>query len=97
MVVGKISSVYTSAMAKVLISMPENLLTDIDREAARRGLTRSAFLRKAAHREIGWRDPKEVEAALARGRAALAGLGPADAAEEIARTRRERTEHDRSL
>jgi metal-responsive CopG/Arc/MetJ family transcriptional regulator len=84
-------------MTKVLISLPESLLSDIDREADRRGLSRSAFMRKAAEREIRWRDPARVAAAMARGQAALAGLGPADAAEEIARTRRERDERDRSL
>ena len=84
-------------MAKVLISMPEDLLADIDREADRRGLSRSALVREAAQREIRWRSPEEIEAALARGQAALAGAGPANAAEEIARTRRERDARDRSL
>ena len=84
-------------MTKVLISLPGDLLTDIDREADRRGLSRSAFMRRAAEREIRWRDPEEIMAALARGQAAMAGLGPADAAEEIARTRRERDARDRSL
>jgi metal-responsive CopG/Arc/MetJ family transcriptional regulator len=84
-------------MTKVLISLPEDLLAAIDREADARGLSRSAFLRAAAEHELRWRNPARVMAALARGQAAAAGLGPADAAEEIARTRRERTEHDRRL
>ena len=82
-------------MAKVLISLPEDLLADIDREAKARGMSRSAFLRKAALHEIGWRDPEELEAALAAGQALLAGLGPANAAEEVARDRRERDARDR--
>lgn len=84
-------------MEKVLISLPKELLDDIDREAHRRGLSRSAFLRDAATRELRWRDPQEIEAALAAGRAAMAGLGSFDAAEEIARTRRERTQRDQRL
>ena len=84
-------------MTKVLISLPEGLLADIDREAEARGISRSAFFRKAAQQELRWRDPAKIQAALARGQAAMAGFGPADAAEEIARTRRERTERDRRL
>ena len=84
-------------MEKVLITLPADLLADIDREADARGLSRSAFLRDAAQHQLRWRNPARVEAALARGQAALAGVGPADAAEEIARTRRERTERDRRL
>jgi len=84
-------------MTKVLVSLPEDLLADIDLEADRRGLSRSAFLSTAAKHELRWRDPAKVAAALARGQAAMAGLGPSDAAEEIARTRRERTERDRRL
>ena len=97
MVVRGISPVYTPAVEKVLISLPADLLADIDQEADRRGLSRSAFMRTAAQRELRWRDRARIKAALARGQAAMAGAGPADAAEEIARTRRERTEHDRRL
>jgi len=82
-------------MAKVLISMPENLLADIDREADRRGLSRSAFLRNAAQREIGWRDPKDIEAAMTAGQAAMADLGPFDSTELIAADKRARDERDR--
>ncbi len=84
-------------MEKVLISLPRELLDDIDHEAERRGLSRSAFMREAATKALKWRDPEEIEAALAAGRAAMAGLGPFDAAEEIARTRRERTQRDQRL
>lgn len=95
MVVSQISSVYTLAMAKVLISLPGDLLADIDREAEVRGLTRSAFLRRAAVHELGWRDPDELEAALEAGRAAIADLGPFDSAELIAEERRAHDERDR--
>ena len=82
-------------MAKVLISLPSDLLADIDREVERRGTSRSAFLRTAAVHELGWRDPDEIEAALAAGRAAMADLGPFDSAELIAEERRAHDERDR--
>jgi predicted transcriptional regulator len=67
-------------VAKVLISMPDDLLERVDREAKRRGATRSGFLQQAAQRELGWPDPAAVDAALAQGRAALAGAGPFESA-----------------
>ena len=97
MVAHEISPVYPSSKTKVLISLPADLLADIDREADRRGLSRSAFMREAAQREVQWRSKEEIMAALAQGQAALAGLGPADAAEEVARTRRGCDARDRSL
>jgi Arc/MetJ-type ribon-helix-helix transcriptional regulator len=95
MAIHEISSVYTPSMAKVLFSLPSDLLADIDREAANRGMSRSAFLRKAVTHELGWRDPEEIEAALAAGRAALAGLGPFDSTELVAAEKRARDERDR--
>jgi metal-responsive CopG/Arc/MetJ family transcriptional regulator len=74
-------------MEKVLISLPQDLLADIDREAQRRAMSRSAFLRRAAVHELGWRDPEEIEAAMAVGQAAMADFGPFDAAAEIRRMR----------
>jgi predicted transcriptional regulator len=95
MLVREISSVYTRSVAKVLISMPSDLLADIDREAEARGMSRSAFLRRAVTHELGWRDPEEIEAALAMGRAALADLGPFDSAELLAEEKQARDERDR--
>ena len=45
---------YTLGMAKVLISIPDDLLERIDREAGARGSNRSRFLQDAARRELGW-------------------------------------------
>lgn len=70
-------------MAKVLISLPDDLLERIDREAQARGSTRSRFLQEAARRELGWPRAEAVKAALERGREALADLGPFDSAELI--------------
>jgi hypothetical protein len=89
---------YTDAMtkaAKVMVSIPDELLTRIDREADERGTTRSGFLQEAARRELGWPDPERVDAALNRGRAALAGAGSFEAAELIRSERETRDARDR--
>lgn len=82
-------------MEKVLISLPRELLSDIDREAQRRHMSRSAFLRSAAVHELGLRAPEEIEAALAAGRQAMAELGPLSATDLLATEKRARDERDR--
>lgn len=49
-----------------MVSLPEDLLAAVDREAKRRATTRSALLALAARRELSRRDPDEVAAAIAR-------------------------------
>jgi predicted transcriptional regulator len=82
-------------MSKVMISMPDDLLERIDREAGERRTTRSAFLQEAARRELGWPDPAAIDAALERGRAALAGVGSFESAELIRAERDGRDARDR--
>ena len=82
-------------MAKVLVSLPDELLVRIDREAERRGSTRSGFLQHAARRELGWPDPAALDAALARGRAALAGTGAFESSDLIRSERASRDARDR--
>jgi hypothetical protein len=65
-------------MAKVMISLPDELLHRIDDEARRRGSSRSAFLRDAARHELGWPDPAALDAAVARAREAVQGAGAFD-------------------
>ncbi len=67
-------------MAKVMVSLPDDLLVRIDEEAERRHSSRSALLQEAARRELGWPDPAAVDAAVARGRAAMAGAGSFESA-----------------
>ena len=50
-------------MPKVMVSLPADLLEDLDQEASRRGSSRSALLAVAARRELQQSDPAEVEAA----------------------------------
>jgi metal-responsive CopG/Arc/MetJ family transcriptional regulator len=56
-------------MAKVMVSLPDDLLADLDAEAARRGLTRSGLLRDLAERSLRRRG----EDRAARASAILAG------------------------
>jgi Arc/MetJ-type ribon-helix-helix transcriptional regulator len=83
------------AMAKVLISMPEDLLERVDREAHRRGTSRSELLRSAVVREIGWPDPAALDRALQRGRKALESSGPFESEHVVRSGRDERDERDR--
>jgi hypothetical protein len=79
-------------MAKVMVSLPDDVLARIDDEAERRGTTRSALLREAALRELGRPDPMTLEAAVERSRSRFADAGRFDAAALI---RAERDARDR--
>jgi metal-responsive CopG/Arc/MetJ family transcriptional regulator len=81
-------------MSKVMISMPDDLLERIDREADARRTSRSAFLQEAARRELGWPDPAAIDAALERGRAVLAGSDRYESADLIRVGRDARDERD---
>jgi predicted transcriptional regulator len=70
-------------MPKVMISISDDLLRRVDREVHARGTTRSAFLQEAARHELGWPDPATVDAAITRGRAALAHAGGFESADAI--------------
>jgi hypothetical protein len=75
------NTVYPLDVAKVLISIPDDLLNRIDEFAKRSSETRSGFLQRLAEREIAAdnaRRKKEFEALLGP---PLSGLG--DAAQMI--------------
>lgn len=46
------NTVYTHPVAKVMISMPDNLLDRLDAQARANRETRSGFLRRLAEREL---------------------------------------------
>ncbi len=75
--------------------MDEELLARVDREVASRQTTRSAFLQEAARRELGWPDAAVIDAALERGRAALASAGAFESVDLVRAERDGRDEHDR--
>ena len=76
-------------MPKVMVSLPAELLRDLDGEAARRGASRSALLATAARRELEQQDSAELDAALERARAALRARGSFEAA-DLVRAERDR-------
>ena len=82
-------------MAKVLISIPDDLLARVDREAARRSTSRSVLLQDAVRRELGWPDADAVDAAVGRGRAALRSAGSFESGELIRSDRDDRDARDR--
>jgi Arc/MetJ-type ribon-helix-helix transcriptional regulator len=79
---------------KVLVTMPNELLERIDRETATLGQTRSEFFQEAVRRRLGWPDPLAIDAALLRGRAALAEVGGFESADVIRAQREERDARD---
>jgi len=80
---------------KVMISLPDDLLDRIDRAAAERHTSRSAFIQEAARRELGWPDSAAIDAALERARAALADTGRFESARLIRAERDRRDARDR--
>jgi hypothetical protein len=83
---------YIPDMAKVLISLSDDLLARIDREVANLGGTRSGFLQEAARRQLGWATPESIDGALERGRKALAAAEAFESADLI-RADRDRRDH----
>jgi len=84
-----------SKALKIMISMPEDLLARLDRVAGQEGLSRSAFLQEVVRRELGWPDPVLFDAALERGRSALARAGGFESTELIREERDARDARDR--
>lgn len=81
-------------MAKVLISVPDDLLDRIDDEAKRRLTTRSAFLQEAARRELGGATAAAIDAAVERARLALADAGSFESTDVIRADRDARDSRD---
>lgn len=78
-----------------MISLPDDLLERIDRAAAERRTSRSAFIQEATRRELGWPDSAAIDAALERARAALACAGVFESARLIRAERDARDGRDR--
>ena len=70
-------------MAKVMVSLEDDLLREIDAEVERRHTTRSAFLALAASRELARRDSATVQAAIACSEQRFRGAGSFDAADLV--------------
>ncbi|MHB1855019.1 MAG: ribbon-helix-helix protein, CopG family [Acidimicrobiales bacterium] len=74
-------------MAKVMVSLPEDLVRELDREAARRSVSRSALLATAARRELDRPDPDAVSEAIARSERRFQSEPAFEAAELVRRDR----------
>jgi metal-responsive CopG/Arc/MetJ family transcriptional regulator len=77
-------------MAKVMVSLQDDLLTAIDVEAKRRSTSRSAFLATAAQHELSRRDSALVAAAIARSEERFRHAGSFEAAELVRNDRNSR-------
>ena len=55
------NTVYTHPVAKVMISMPDDLLDQLDAQARANRETRSGFLRRLAERELDAARSRELE------------------------------------
>lgn len=74
-------------MAKVMVSIPDDLLAEIDSEASRQGTSRSALLQKAARLEIGLGPADRHEALAELDRISAQLTGPIDVVAEVRRDR----------
>lgn len=77
-------------MAKIMISMPDDLLAETDALARRRHTNRSALIAAAVRRELRRPDPDAAIAAMERSQARFADAGPFESADLI---RAERDSH----
>ncbi len=74
-------------MSKVMVSLPEDLLTALDAEAKRRATSRSALLASAARRELARRDSGQVAAAIMRSERRFEVAGTFEAADIVRQDR----------
>jgi metal-responsive CopG/Arc/MetJ family transcriptional regulator len=70
-------------MSKVMVSLPDELLAELDAEARRRSTSRSALLADAARRELARRDPAQVTEAIARSERRFQRAGTFEAADLV--------------
>lgn len=70
-------------MSKVMVSLPDDLLAELDAEVKKRSTTRSALLAQAARRELARPDSDAMRAAVARSEDRFRNAGSFDAADLI--------------
>lgn len=74
-------------MSKIVVSLPAQLLRDVDHEARRRSMTRSALIAAAARRELARPDPVAVAEAIARSEQLFRSAGAFDSTALVRRDR----------
>jgi metal-responsive CopG/Arc/MetJ family transcriptional regulator len=77
-------------MSKVMVSLPDGLLAELDAEVKRRGISRSALLADAARRELARRDPADLAAAIERSERRFRGAGSFESADIVRADRDDR-------
>lgn len=81
-------------MAKVMISMPDELLERLDERARELDVSRSGIIREAVESELDRPTPEQIRRALREGQELLADVEPFDSAELIREMRDEKTRND---
>lgn len=74
----------------MMVSIPDDLLAEVDAEVKRRGTTRSALLAVAARRELTRRDPDELAAVIERSERRFRNAGSFESAAVVRADRDER-------
>lgn len=82
---------HNVSVRKVMVSLPADLLAELDTEAQRRSMSRSALLADAARRELAPPDSAQVAAAIARSERRFTGAGTFETADLV------RQDRDRSF
>jgi metal-responsive CopG/Arc/MetJ family transcriptional regulator len=77
-------------MSKVMVSLPDDLLVQIDAEVKRRSTSRSALLAVAARRELTRKDPADLAAAIERSERRFRDAGSFESAELVRSDRDDR-------
>lgn len=73
-----------------MVSLPDDLLAEIDVEVKRRGTSRSALLADAARRELARRDPASLAAVIERSQRRFRAAGSFDSADLVRADRDDR-------
>lgn len=73
-----------------MVSLPDDLLAELDAEVKRRSTSRSAFLAAAARRELKRRDPAQLAAAVERSERRFQESGRFESADVLRADRDER-------
>ncbi|MHB8287877.1 MAG: type II toxin-antitoxin system HicB family antitoxin [Acidimicrobiales bacterium] len=78
---------YTRGMSKIMVSLPEELVREIDEVARQRSMSRSALLAAAARRELTRPRPADVDDAIIRSEERFRNAGRFEAADLVRRDR----------
>ena len=81
---------YPPGMSKIMVSLPEELVQEIDKVARQRSMSRSALLAAAARREIARPNPSDIDDAIIRSEERFRTAGRLEAADLVRRDRETR-------